>query len=144
MERLHGDTVVEKTLYDWIAKWKTLDEDIEKIDRPFIWRKTDEYGIPDDKVALQNILFYRKRFIEKYERKPSVREVKWMYWIDSSAEGYWEVETLITLATEYSDTETLIDMGRANEKELERIDEKLDKEVERLSNFVPIRRRAQR
>ncbi len=131
----------KRTIASWISQFKNLDEDKQRWGEPFIWRKCDEYGIPDDKVSLQNILFYRAKYIENHKRKPSFREVKWMYWIDSTAEGYWNPSTLVDLAIEYADAELLIDLGRAGEDSYKELDEKFDEQLN-LINVNPSRRRA--
>ena len=131
----------KRTIASWISQFKSLDEDKQRWGEPFIWRKCDEYGIPDDKVSLQNILFYRAKYIEKHSRKPSFREVKWMYWIDSTAEGYWNSNTLVDLAVEYADAELLIDLGRGSEDAYKELDEKFDEQLNSI-NLNPSRRRA--
>ena len=117
LERLGFNVMADGTLREWNTKFKGVDEKTSRWDKPYIWRRTKEYGIPDDMVSIQNILSHREAFMGQQQRPLSFREAKWIWYIDSTCEGFWGSDSLIGLALQYSEAELKVAIAGENEEE---------------------------
>ena len=141
LERLGFEVMAKRTVADWIKEFKSVDQTIQGLDAPFIWRKCGEYGIPEDKASLENVLFYCDVYMTKNnDRSPSIREVKWIHLIDSTAEGKWKPDMLVDLATRYADTELGVALKKQKEEDYETLDQEFYSQRKKIS-FDPRRRR---
>tara|TARA_B100001013_G_C24483678_1_gene392287 strand:+ start:218 stop:733 length:516 start_codon:yes stop_codon:yes gene_type:complete len=141
LEKLGFEVMAKRTVADWIKEFKNVEQTIQSLDNPFIWRKCGEYGIPDDKSALENVLFYCDVYTTRNDdRLPSIREVKWIHLLDSTAEGKWEADKLVDLATRYAETELGVALKRQQEDDFENLDQEFYSERKKIS-FDPRRRR---
>ena len=134
LERKYSKAVAPRTMDDWIKSYKSVPEEEQKYDKPFIWRKSEEIGIPKDLDRLENLLVYCDAFIFKNGREASFREAKWMYMLDMTAKGKWtRGNVLVELAKEYADVEVAIIFEQQTEKDFQVLDAKFKKEREKIS-----------
>ena len=133
MEKASYKPITDRTVRNWEEKYTAYEEQSGgELDEPWLWDKCEEYGkhgIPSNIEAIRRIMSHREAYIEQFDTKPSVREVKYIYLLFNIGENQWGVDDVVQKARRFAMGEFAVNAGGLGEDYVANIRKELDAEI---------------